>query len=72
MMFRHLNLAPERDYVEQLRQTWLKERDRRNATIAECNAAHTTPAPNYWEAEHRARGRFLHGLHVLTILEGIV
>lgn len=66
-----IDLQAEVAYVETLRAAWLKERANLHATIADCHRSHSTPAPNYWEAEHRARGRFLMAINVLAILEGV-
>ena len=66
-----IDLHAEAASVETLRQVWLKERANLHATINECRLSHTTPAPNYWEAEHRARGRFVMAVNVLAILEGV-
>ena len=43
--------------ASRLRDEWLAERRRLDALLAECAATKTTPPANYWEAEHRARGR---------------
>lgn len=66
---KQFSLTKEALYVEQLRQEWLAEREALRKTIAECAAAKTTPAPNYWEKEHRAEKRFLLALQVLVVLE---
>jgi hypothetical protein len=66
-----IDLPAERAYVDTLRTQWLAERSALHKTVAECARAKTTPAHNYWEAEHRAEQRFMMALKVLTVLEGV-
>jgi len=66
-----IDLPAEQAHVEALRVAWLNERAILHATLEECRRSHATPGPNYWEAEHRARGRFMMAANVMAILEGV-
>lgn len=66
-----VDLAAELATVNRLREAWLDERRKLHAAIEDCRATKTTPPANYWEAEHRARGRFMLAANVMAILEGV-
>lgn len=63
-----IDLDAESAYVDRLRDIWLAERDALTRLVLECAASKTTPPTNYWEKEHRARGRFLLAAHVFNVM----
>jgi hypothetical protein len=64
-----IDLDKERMAVERLHAAWQEERQRKQALLAECAANHTSPGPNYWEAEARARAKYTMAANFVEMLE---
>jgi hypothetical protein len=56
-----IDLDAMRTSVERYRVDWVKARDARDKALAECSHM----PDNYWQAEHRARGKYSTALALL-------